>query len=291
MTEKKFPSFQSAYAAVVKAITKEAEGATPASPEFNADQRVNVQDVGGFDNVTLDNWADKRVDPEGVGAVDPNAEAGTEHQDVTKAQDASGSGPTDTWSGTDGQTSPVSPEAGDFFTVKGGGRKANLFPDDDDFGKQIDVEKPLGPDGVVGEQTSTWSDNKANGREQANPVTNEVFPGIDVHKSNQFKEAVTKEATKLASAENHLLKAIRTADAERDLGMVERDNYWPRVEELDKETPEELKARLDSYAKIKSANIAAPKRVAKNLSTPRLSQAPKTTNNEDTRVEDSAIFM
>jgi hypothetical protein len=286
--DSEYPDYDTAFNAVTAALTKAAEGATPAAPEFNADQRVNVQDVGGFDNLTGDNWADKTVDVEGVGAVEDNPEAGTEHVDVTKAEDTPSSGPTKTWSGTDGQADPVSPDAGDFFTVSGE-KKANLFPDDDDFGKQIDVEKPLTGEGIVGPPTETWSGMER----QHDPVTNDVFPGIDVRKSSDLRHAVeasNKEAA--AKARDHLLNAIKTAEAELELGMLEPDNKWPRVQELDQESPEQLQARLDGYDRMNVAKVARTTKRVAGLTAPKLGQSHVASSGSvDKRDEDAAIFV
>jgi hypothetical protein len=284
----KYPDYDTAFKAVTAALTKAAEGASPAAPEFNADQRVNVQDVGGFDNLTPESWADKTVDVEGVGAVEDNPEAGTEHVDVTKAEDTASSGPTKTWSGTDGQASPVTPEAGDFFTVSGE-KKANLFPDDDDFGKQINVENPLTPEGIVGPPTETWSGMER----QHDPVTNDVFPGIDVRKSSDLRKAVeasNKEAA--GKARDHLLNAIKTAEAELELGMLEPDNKWPRVQELDQESPEQLQARLDGYDRMNVAKVARTTKRVAGLTAPKLGQSRVASSATlDKRDEDAAIFV
>jgi len=99
-------------------IQKTADGVEPGAPEFKADKRVNVLDIGGVDS---DTDADKRVDVLGVGAVSGDPLSGIEHENVEKNTGDFTAPHTDTWSGNEGdslgQQDAVTSDTGDFFTV------------------------------------------------------------------------------------------------------------------------------------------------------------------------------
>lgn len=274
------------------ALKKEADGATPADPDGNADQRVPVDAVGGFDqNVS----PDQTTNVDQVGGFDNNPESDTEHIDVTKAVDTANSGPTKTWSDTKDQHSPVSPDAGDFNTVNlhsnvkqadGAKPQTGMFGDETKADKVIDLENPLMGEGVVGPQTQTWSEPKANGHAFADPVTNEVFPGIDVH-SNAAKAIVSAAKAKWS-------KAHRLAETEIELGTLDPNRKYERIEELDQQPEEALDARLDTLASVRTAGLS--RKTTKLASVGRVPSlrtagAPAESVISDDSIADSAMFM
>lgn len=209
---------------------------------------------------------DKRVDPEGSGAaisdvspdkvVDVTGTGGflpvkePEHQSVDKAVTVTGE-PTKTWSEDKG-TNPVNPDVGDFNTVKSNTEKDAAKvpgPDVKDMPDTLDVTKPIGAEGTVGDGTKTWSENH-----NADPVTPEASPNT-----------VNLHGAAVAEGRRHALACIKLAEAEIEVGVTELDAKFDRIAELEDESVEAIEAQIGTLSKVKTAGLrkpVLPKRVA-----------------------------
>lgn len=208
--------------------------------------------------------ADKRVDVEGVGATSPDPLSGIEHQNV-ETETADFTAPkTDTWSGEEGDSlqsaDAVTSDTGDFATVSSTEKTAdektadievietipsgNGFPDHDP--SHVDLEALLAEE--VGDRTETDSTGTAfRSLEQAPAVT----------KGESGNDLGGPVGVALAKAQ--LLKAVKVAEAEVDLGLIEAEAKFDRVAELEETPAEALDATLEALAKVKTAGLRRPK--------------------------------
>lgn len=220
-------------AKVVEDHTKPVESSAQEGIHTTMSDKTKIAD-GASAHGGSDTAPDKRVDPEGVGAVLDNPLEGVDHQDVAKDVNVTGD-PTKTWSGTDGQTGPVT---SDSFPASADGVTASehvagpKFPDHEPT--TVDVTAPISDE--VGDRTKTWS----GGEGQADPVTKEVGDLIDAHK---------------AAARKHTLACFRLAETEIELGITPADDKYNRVSELEGATLRELDAQLSTLARVRTAGL------------------------------------
>lgn len=246
-----------------------------------ADAQVSVTDKGGTP-VT-----DVSADQEGV-----NVAQGDEHSKNVEEI------PTKTWSGTDGQHSPVTndvfPGSGEGVTSgwKVRALDAEAFPKDDGnlsggsaaqgtqpvdpSGKaddRVDVLKPVTTPENNSGKTDTWSGTNGNGvTKQQDPVTKEVYS---------------------PRSSKHLFSAFRLADMEVELGLIDEAHKYERVAELETKEPLEVQASLEYAEKVKKSSLnktASTSKVAGRL--PSMAQ-PTTTEKEASispELEDAALF-
>jgi hypothetical protein len=73
----------------------------------------------------------------------------------------------------------------------------------------------------------------------ADPVTRKVDPNISV-----------------SSGFSHVVTAMKLADTEVELGLLEKDKKYDRVAELEALSPEELAAEERVVARVKTAGLA-----------------------------------
>jgi hypothetical protein len=238
--------------------------AEPADKSGKPDKRVDVTGVGGVDHANnvdaskptgAHSWenAGAQVDVTGKGGIieDSNAEAskpsdGTDSVEATsdnagfdKKKTTDDSGPTKTWSGQEGQKSPVTDKA--FPTSAVEAAKQGVQPTDKSGrpDERVNVEEEVDVSWNGGDApTKTWSGTDGNGvTRQVNPVTRKVGPGNDV-KSSMVSIA-----------------ALRLADTEEELGLITRDEKYERLHELSELSPEELAAEERVVARVKTAGL------------------------------------
>jgi len=232
-------------AKVVEDHTRPVESSAQEGTHTNMSDQTKIAD-GASAHGGSDTAPDKRVDPEGVGAVLDNPLEGVDHQDVAKDVNVTGE-PTSTWSGTDGQTAPVTNEP---FPASADGVTASehtagpKFPDHEPT--TVDVTAPIAE--PVGDRTQTWSGTEG----QADPVTQEVGDLIDAHK---------------AAARKHALACFRLAETEIELGLIPADDKYNRVSELEGATQTELDAQLSTLARVRTAGLRKQASVKKTAAT------------------------
>lgn len=256
-------------AAANKETTMErvAEAASGAPAVATPDKRIDVDGTGGIMDASNEqaSKANKQVDVEGVGGTGVEGVEADSHDHVDHGDEHSkttdDSGPTKTWSGMENQTDAVTRQP--WPASSEGVKRSNddkAFPDDDGGlsggGKAVQGVKPVAESfgerqNVLEHSTSpannsgptkTWSGTDGNGvLKQQEPVTNEALVK-DEDKVNLFTS-------------RHLFAAFKLADQEVELGLIEKDEKYNRVAELQELTPEALQAESRVIARVKTAGI------------------------------------
>ena len=198
--------------------------------------------------------ADKRVDVEGVGAVTGDPLSGITNENVEKDTGDFTAPHTDTWSGGEGdslgQQDAVTSDTGDFATVSSTEKTADGaqtwdapghgFPDHDPT--RVELDGSLKEE--VGGPTSTDSSEEFRSLKAVNPVdggnANEVGGPIGVA---------------IASAKAQVYKALKVAETEVELGIIDNDAKFDRASELEDTPVEALDAQIEAYAKVKTAGL------------------------------------
>lgn len=213
--------------------------------------------------------ADKRVEVEGVGAVSGDPLSGIESENVEKDTGDFVAPHTDTWSGDEGdslgqQDAVTSEVPGDLFSVAASTEKTAEaetleqpaagagFPDHDPA--HVDLEALLAEE--VGDRTMTDSTATAFRSLEQAPAVTKGESGSDV--GGPIGEA-------LASAKAIVIKAMKVAEAETSLGLIDAESKFDRVAELESSSEEALDATLETLAKVKTAGLrkaSATKRTA-----------------------------
>lgn len=199
--------------------------------------------------------AEKRVDVEGVGGVSGDPLSGIEHENVEKDTGDFVAPHTDTWSGDEGdslgqQEAVTSEVPEDLFSVASTKTAegiqtwdppGNGFPDHDPA--RVDLEAPLAEE--VGGPTATDSNEEFRSQKVAPPVTQE---------DGSAGGGPIGDA--LASVKAQVFKAMKVADTEAELGLINSDARFDRAGELESSSEEALDARLDTLARVKTAGIS-----------------------------------
>jgi hypothetical protein len=240
--------------------------AAEAPSGVGAQKRVDVEGVGGV--IDANNEAASKpdgsrsfenagttVDVTGKGGVieDSNLEAskpskGTENLPTAgrdsddagfnKDKTTDDSGPTKTF---DNSNEPSSAVTDKVFT----GAKQGVKPiggSDVQPQRRENVEQDSGFSNPQ-KGTDQWTGTSGNGvTRQQDPVTKKVDPNID--------------AGKKASAFAHVVAAMKLADAEIAIGVLDADKKYDRVAELESLTPEELAAEERVISRVKTAGLA-----------------------------------
>jgi hypothetical protein len=239
--------------------------AAEAPSGVGAQKRVDVEGVGGV--IDANNEAASKpdgsrsfenagttVDVTGKGGVieDSNSEAskpskGTESLPTAgrdsddagfnKDKTTDDSGPTKTF---DNSNEPSSAVTDKVFT----GAKQGVKPiggSDVQPQRRENVEQDSGFSNPQ-KGTDQWTGTSGNGvTRQQDPVTKKVDPNID--------------AGKKASAFAHVVAAMKLADAEIAIGVLDADKKYDRVAELESLTPEELAAEERVISRVKTAGL------------------------------------
>lgn len=292
-------------------------------PAAKPDKRVDVDGTGGVDQASNEeaSKADAQVgvvEQGGTGVEDVsadqegvNVDQGDEHSKNIEGTK------TDTWGDDGRQTSPV---GGDTFPSENGqgaggwtshqrtalddgpypsedgglaGGSANQGTQPvDPAGKaddRVDVLKPVTSPSNNSGPTDTWSGTDGNAvTRQQDPVTNEDLEGEDIVNLSPSKSS------------SHIFAAVKLADLEEEIGLIDGDEKYERMAELEAQSPEVVEASLAYVEKIKGK--VATIRQTKQASAKRLPQfsagvlAPRTaaTASEsvsDEEIGDSSLFL
>jgi hypothetical protein len=292
-----------------------ADAASGAPADAKPDVSTDVEGVGGVDEASNEaaSTADAQVDVEGIGGTGVegvsadstvSVDQGDEHsKNIEKI-------PTKTFdkgdSGVERQHDPVSTEV---FTGEGEkssswqieSLESDPFPRPEDAPYQDSANpgtQPVDPVGKPDERvdltdptttpdnnsgpTDTWSGTDGNGvTRQQDPTTNETLEGEDGVKSS-----------------THLLTAMRLADMEVKMGLLDEGRKYARVEELEKLSYSDVKASLNYAEKVRTAarqgRIAGQTKTAMRVpsmarSSSEESESSDASSEEDVPVE--AIFV
>ena len=246
----------------------------PTGPEASPDARVDATGVGGVIEPSNDaaSKADAQVDVEGVGSTGvtnveaekteslPTASEKSDDSgfDATKTTDDSG--PTSTFGDSDGTMKGVSDavtgeslegiqnkgsstrqayDAKPFYDqpgLSGGSAVQGVQPIAEKFGERVDVLQPVATPENNSGPTSQWT-------------------GTDGNKVNRQQDPVTKEIsdTQFDGFTSHNVAAMKLADLEVKLGLIEEDDKWSRFAALESEADAVIAAQMDMLSRVKVA--------------------------------------
>ena len=252
----------------------------PTGPEASPDARVDATGVGGVIEPSNDaaSKADAQVDVEGVGSTgvtDVEAEKTESLPTASEKSDDSGfdatkttddSGPTSTFGDSDGTMKGVSDavtgeslegiqnkgsstrqayDAKPFYDqpgLSGGSAVQGVQPIAEKFGERVDVLQPVATPENNSGPTSQWT-------------------GTDGNKVNRQQDPVTKEIsdTQFDGFTSHNVAAMKLADLEVKLGLIEEDDKWSRFAALESEADAVIAAQMDMLSRVK---VAGTKKLA-----------------------------
>jgi hypothetical protein len=272
---------------------RHADGPTPPG-DTSADLRTDVTGVGGVDQASNDaaSKADAQVDVTGIGGTGvsdvsadsteslPTAGEGSDDAGFNTDKTTDDSGPTKTFGDSDGSHSGVGdPVTSDPFPRSEDGVKSNVRRAYDDgtleqneqqgnkpasgggsavkgttpvaetFGTRENVlEHKTSPSNNSG-PTDTWSGTDGNGvTKQVDPVSKEKM---------EWGGVPTPDVTLHTNAKAHFIAAVRLAEAEEELGLLEdKEAKWNRIAELDAQSHEAVTAQIQALARVKTAGLA-----------------------------------
>jgi hypothetical protein len=221
--------------------------ADPADPSGKAKKQVDVTGTGGVDDASAEaaSKPDFKVDPTGKGGIsgdnkstsspDKKESLPSGEQDNAGFQNGGQTGP-------DTQTFPNTNEPDSAVTDKAFPTSANKGTQPaDPVGKaqdRIDVEQP--PHDQVGDGTKTWSGTSGNGvTKQQDPVTSVPTQSGGIKASGLIS-----------------LAALKLADTEVELGLIEKEDKYNRLTELAEQTDEEIAAAQVALSKVKTAGLS-----------------------------------
>lgn len=256
---------------------KTADAASGAPADAKPDKSVDTEGVGGVLDASNEeaSKADAQVNVEGQGttgvsdvAADSteSVDQGDEHSKnieaiptktfgdgnsaVERQADPVSGGPypssggvTSNWQVTAYDSEPYPSEDGG---LSGGGTVKGTEPADP-VGKpdeRVDVlDSTTSPENNSG-PTKTWSGTDGNKvHRQQDPVTTETLEGNDIVNLSP-------------KGSSHILAAMKLADKEVELGLIESDTKYDRVAELEDLSPEALQAEARVVARVKTAGLS-----------------------------------
>jgi hypothetical protein len=219
-------------------------------PEAKPKTRVDVTGVGGVDQASNEeaSKADAQVDVEGKGGTGVegvsadqegvNVDQGDEHSKNIEGT------PTKTWSQDNG-TSPVGGDtfpsdagqgAGGWTSAAKGAEPVDPVGKADD---RVDVEQEVNVD--WGTQPTNWTGTDGNGvTRQQDPVTNETLEGNDLVNLSPSKSS------------SHIFSAIKLADLEEKVGLIDEDEKYNRLSEIEEYSDETIHALTENVEKIQA---------------------------------------
>jgi hypothetical protein len=282
-----------------------------------AQKRVDVEGVGGVIDATNEKAsqpegphsyenAGKTVDVTGKGGIieDSNAEAskpsqGTESLPTAgRDSDDSGfnkdkttddSGPTKTFPNSNEPASAVTDKAFSHVTEAAKQGVKPIGGPDVQPQRREQLEQESGFSNPQ-KGTDQWTGTGGNGvTRQADPVTKKVDPNIEQRKS----------------AFSHVVAAMKLADTEIELGLLDPGKKYDRVAELEALTPEEIAAEERVVSRVKTAGLAKKTATRREAATregevagrlPSFSKKagelePKKAQEVNDALGDSALFM
>lgn len=232
---------------------KVADAAAGAPEAATPDKRVDVEGVGGVMDANNESAskADAQVDVEGQGSTGVDDVSADAHEDVEKAVKTDDSGHTKTWGEGKGKFKPADPVGGKAFPtsavyVADSGKDPN---NDAGGGSAKQGTDPIDPVGKADERVDVLQQITVNNPQKGT----DQWTGTDGNGVTKQQPAVTREvATPFTSS---VVDILKLADAEVDLGLIEKDEKYDRIAELEQEAPEVVQASLAYVAKIKTAGL------------------------------------
>jgi len=287
-----------------KMADKTADAATGAPDAATPDKRVDVEGVGGVDQASNEqaSKADAQVDVMGKGGTGVEGVDADEHESIEQTSDNAGfqdgnvpgnsSGPTKTWDGTGGngvtkQTDPVTSKP---FPESSTRQAYDSGPvDDGGEGSATKGVQPVDPSGKADDRVDV---TQAVTTPENNSGPTKTWNGTGGNKVNRQQDPVTNVPTKSDGINSHVVAAMKQADAEVELGLIDKDHKYNRIAQLMELSPEELAAESRVMARVKTAGLA---RHASVTRIPSFRQAanvdPEPTDREiDDTLMDSAVF-
>jgi len=253
---------------------KTADGATALGEGVQAEKRVDVEGVGAVTGDPLSDIqhenVEKAMEQKGGPATDTwtgdEGDSLGQHEPVSSEPTANDlGGPIGVAVSSDQKTAdtandvggPIGESAGSEGNAKDGGptwdSSDNGFPDHDPA--RVDLAAPLAEE--VGPRTMTdpneefrslKEDQSAVTQEGANQVGGPIGEPMVAAPISEHHPKVE------ASVRAQVIKAIKLAEAEEELGLV--PNKWDRVAELEDKSEAELDAALDVVSKVKTAGLS-----------------------------------
>jgi hypothetical protein len=315
--------------AAFKEKTMERTAETPAAAK--PDATGEVVGVGGFieDSNEAASKADAQVNLLDTGTTGVS-DVGAGHDSIEKAADGDGddsgfntdkttdgSGPTLTWTLDEGgkaerSTEPVTTKPfpsgeGTLSEQKAAARlayDAEPFPSEGALAEgegsakggekpkdpsvqpsdRVDLLKPVTtPEGNNSGPTVTWTGTDGNGVErQQDPVTNETLVGDEGVKP-----------VKSSAISSHVVKAMKLADLEIDLGLANKDDKYNRLTELGEISEAEVETQLNTLSKVKTAGLRKAPAVGGRLAgrMPTLSRMASVEPVEHVATPDESLFF
>jgi hypothetical protein len=204
--------------------------------------------------------ADKRVDVEGIGATSPDPLTGIKNENVEKDTGDFTAPNTDTWSGEEGDSltsadavttdvgadlQTVSAKTADVDTLVQNA-PASGFPDHDP--SHVDLEALLAEE--VGGPTATDPNEEFRSQKATSPTVKG-----EGENSNALGGPI---GDALASAKAQIFKAVKVAEAEVGLGLLDAKAKFDRVAELEDAPEAVLDAQLETLSKVRTAGLRKP---------------------------------
>lgn len=232
------PTTQRTASDMIAAVTKENQMskqkvAADAPAAGKPDKRVDVEGVGGV--IDADNEAaskaDAQVDVEGKGGTGVEDVSADRTESVDKVVHTEDSGKTKTFPNKN-QADPVGGKTFPTAAKQGTDPVDPVGKADDrvDVEQQVTVNNPQ--DG-----TDQWTGTDGNGvTKQQPPVTPKVGPGNDVRSS-------------------HIFAALKLADLEVDLGLLDKEKKYDRIAELEQASKEVVEASLKYAQRVRTAGL------------------------------------
>jgi hypothetical protein len=142
--------------------------------------------------------------------------------------------------------------------------------------------------------TKTWHGTDEYGyavTRQQDPVTSEPWPP-----ANEGVQPRNSEVPRTSSQfTSHILKAMKLADTEIDLGLAQKQDKYNRLAELGNQSEEVIDAQLNALSKVKTAGLRKPSAIAKSatrLPSFKLAQQSSLGEPEATQpIPDEALFF
>jgi hypothetical protein len=131
--------------------------------------------------------------------------------------------------------------------AQGGTAVKGVQPVAETFGTRENVlEHKTTPSNNSG-PTTTWTGTDGNGvLKQQDPVTKDLSTsdGVDDVGNGGY------------TSKTRMINAMRLAEAEVELGLLDRESKWNRIEELSGVDPVKVSTRLETLAQVKTAGVA-----------------------------------
>lgn len=288
-----------------KMADKTADAATGAPDAASPDKRVDVEGVGGVDQASNEQAAkaDAQVDVTGKGGTGVEGVEADEHQSIEETSDNAGfdnggnpgnnSGPTKTWDGTGGngvtrQTNPVTGKPFPESSVREGYDSGPV--DDGGEGHATQGVQPVDPSGKADDRVDVTAPVTS---PENNSGKTKTWNGTGGNGVNKQQDPVTNVPTKSDGINSHIVAAMKQADTEIELGILDKDQKYNRLATLMELSSEELAAEGRVTARVKTAGLSRQSAVTRLPSFRQAATVDETPAPQeiDNTLQDSAVFM